>query len=322
MELQHWKSEKYTVSLNGKQYKYQRSGSEEKLETLSAIANSITDDSVAVSVNQDEKCLLIANKALHQNGELDVSGNLAVEEVTSVLNFWTTGYGKVMIPYGIITEIVDNIVGFDSVTNAIEPTYGRAEETDIELRQSYLVKSALRSNTMIDSIVSELVCNVDGIESAAGYETAQILLTRMVAPRIALKLWLKAVTNLGLQKLFFAEKPEASRPTAVMRWRYRAAMGMLFLFVSTDRSICMPGSTLQCMVMQQKYHPIIRILLKIRFCLMERSSKQVCRCMYSDLRKEFTIRLLALRMLTSAWPILPAARMRRKRAPIKITIFW
>ena len=160
----------YIVSLNGKQYKYQRSGNEEKLETLSAIANSITDDSVTVSVNQDEKCLLIANKALHQNGELDVSGNLAVEEVTSVLNFWTTGYGKIMIPYGIITEMVDNIVGFDSVTNAIEPTYGRAKETDIELRQSYLVKSALRSNTMIDSIVSELVCNVDGIESAAGYE--------------------------------------------------------------------------------------------------------------------------------------------------------
>lgn len=160
----------YTVSLNGKQYKYQRSGSEEKLETLSAIANSITDDSVTVSVNQDEKCLLIANNALHQNGELDVSGNLAVEEVTSVLNFWTTGYGKIMIPYGIITEMVDNIVGFESVTNTIEPTYGRAKETDIELRQSYLVKSALRSNTMIDSIVSELVCNVEGIESAAGYE--------------------------------------------------------------------------------------------------------------------------------------------------------
>lgn len=160
----------YIVSLNGKQYKYQRPGSEEKLETLSAIANSITDDSVTVSVNQDEKCLLIANKALHQNAELDVSGNLAVEEVTSVLNFWTTRYGKIMIPYGIITEMVDNIVGFESVTNTIEPTYGRADETDIELRQSYLVKSALRSNTMVDSIVSELVCNVDGVESAAGYE--------------------------------------------------------------------------------------------------------------------------------------------------------
>jgi hypothetical protein len=65
---------------------------------------------------------------------------------------------------------VNNISGLDSVVNLLEPVYGRVEETDIELRQSYIAKSALRSNTMIDSIVSELLNNVSYIESASGYE--------------------------------------------------------------------------------------------------------------------------------------------------------
>lgn len=38
------------------------------------------------------------------------------------------------------------------------------------MRQSYIAKSALRSNTMIDSIVAELLNNVADVESASGYE--------------------------------------------------------------------------------------------------------------------------------------------------------
>ena len=67
---------------------------------------------------------------------------------------------------------MNNITGFTSVTNILDPVYGRLQETDIELRQSYLIKSALRSNTMIGSIVAELLNNVPNVESASGYENA------------------------------------------------------------------------------------------------------------------------------------------------------
>ena len=66
--------------------------------------------------------------------------------------------------------MVNNISGVKGVTNLLEPIYGRLAETDIELRQSYIAKSALRSNTMIDSIVAELLNNVVNVESATGYE--------------------------------------------------------------------------------------------------------------------------------------------------------
>jgi hypothetical protein len=66
--------------------------------------------------------------------------------------------------------MVNNITGFTEVTNLLAPVYGRKQESDIELRQSYLAKSALRSNTMIESIVGELLNNVENVESASGYE--------------------------------------------------------------------------------------------------------------------------------------------------------
>ena len=79
-------------------------------------------------------------------------------------------YGKITLPYGIVTKMVNNVTGFTAVTNLLEPTYGRKQESDIELRQSYIAKSALRSNTMIESIVGELLNNIENVESASGYE--------------------------------------------------------------------------------------------------------------------------------------------------------
>ena len=75
-----------------------------------------------------------------------------------------------VLPHGIVNRMVDNIPGLTSVENLLDPAYGRKQETDIELRQSYLAKSALRSNTMIGSILAEILTNLSGVESASGYE--------------------------------------------------------------------------------------------------------------------------------------------------------
>lgn len=99
-----------------------------------------------------------------------LSDNLTTQQVTTVASFLTEVYGKITLSNGIVTVMVNNIAGFEEVTNRIAPVYGRLQETDVELRQSYIAKSALRSNTMIDSIVAELLNNVPDIESASGYE--------------------------------------------------------------------------------------------------------------------------------------------------------
>lgn len=157
----------YTLTINGEQYSYSSTDGVEN-SILNGLKAAITNDEYFVTIS--EEYLVIKDTIKTRSNTLVLSDNLTTGSVTTIANFFTQEYGRVTLPYGIVTKMVNNIAGFESVTNQLEPTYGRLKETDIELRQSYLAKSALRSNTMIDSIVAELLNNVDNVESASGYE--------------------------------------------------------------------------------------------------------------------------------------------------------
>lgn len=159
----------YSITINGDQYAY-KSTEGEDLEILEGLAAAITTEEYKVSVNEEAMTLSIEDKTKTRNNVLVLTDNLTTTSVTVIANFFTNDYGKITLPHGIVTKMVNNIAGFNSVTNLLEPVYGRKAETDIELRQSYIAKSALRSNTMIESIVAELLEHVDNVESASGYE--------------------------------------------------------------------------------------------------------------------------------------------------------
>lgn len=159
----------YTITINGEQYSYSNKNGAEG-DILEGLAAAITSDEYTVSYDGTENVLNIEDKTKSRSNALSLSDNLTTSSVTVIAIFLTEAYGKVTLPYGIVTKMVNNITGFTAVTNLLEPVYGRLQETDIELRQSYIAKSALRSNTMVDSIVAELLNNVDDVESATGYE--------------------------------------------------------------------------------------------------------------------------------------------------------
>lgn len=159
----------YSVTINGNQYSYSNAGSSEG-EILEGLKAAIVNSEYIVEFNGNENILKITDTVKSRGNVLVLSDNLTTSSVTTIANFFTQEYGHITLPYGIVTKMVNNITGFTDVTNQLEPTYGRLQETDIELRQSYIAKSALRSNTMIDSIVAELLNNVADVESASGYE--------------------------------------------------------------------------------------------------------------------------------------------------------
>lgn len=158
----------YTVSLNGQQYSYTSEG-EEMGNILQGLSGALSGSGYDVSV-ENESILRITDKDKSHSNALILSENLTTVSVTTIIPFFTQDYGKITLPSGVVTKIVNNMTGFDQVVNLLDPVYGRTEESDIELRQSYIAKSALRSNTMIDSIVAELLNNVEHVESASGYE--------------------------------------------------------------------------------------------------------------------------------------------------------
>lgn len=157
----------YSVTINGSQYSFSSPDGVEK-DIITGLAKAITDDGYTITA--EKNTLTIEDKTISRSNVLILSDNLTTSSVTVIATFLTEEYGKITLPYGIVTKMVNNVTGFTAVTNLLEPTYGRKQESDIELRQSYIAKSALRSNTMIESIVGELLNNIENVESASGYE--------------------------------------------------------------------------------------------------------------------------------------------------------
>lgn len=161
----------YAITLNGKVYTYPNAdASTSDITILNGLKELITDDEYAVTVDEESSAMKIADTELSRNNEVILSENLTTKSVTSIATFQTEDYGKIAIPNGLITVMVSNIAGFTAVTNLLNPSYGQQQETDTELRHSYMKKKALRSNMMLDSIVAELLDSVDNVESAVGFE--------------------------------------------------------------------------------------------------------------------------------------------------------
>lgn len=159
----------YSVSINGVQYSY-TSQKSDALSILNGLASAIAAEGYSVRVDTNNVLLSIEDQTVSRSGVLVLSDNLTTSSVTVIADFATNDYGRYIFPNGTITEIITVITGFDSVENLIIPTYGQLQETDVELRHSYLAKSAIRSTRMIDSICSQLIDNVANVESATGYE--------------------------------------------------------------------------------------------------------------------------------------------------------
>jgi uncharacterized phage protein gp47/JayE len=163
------KGEIYSVSINGVQFSY-TSTSDDELSIIKGLQSVVKPEGYTISVNESDVTLVIEDDTVSRSGALVLSDNLTTSSVTVLADFATVDYGRLIFPNGTITVMVTNISGFNSVENLIIPTYGRLQETDVELRHSYIAKSAIRSTRMIDSICSQLINNVSNVDSATGYE--------------------------------------------------------------------------------------------------------------------------------------------------------
>lgn len=156
----------YTIKINDAEYEFTTS-SDDPMVVLEGLKNAITDEEYDVRI-QDE-LLVIADTELSRSNYIELSENLTTNTVTSIITYETEEYGKIVIVEDAIRVIVSGLYGFLRVRNWLYPTYGRLQETDIELRKSYAVKQMGHSKTMIESIVSEIL-DIDGVESASGSE--------------------------------------------------------------------------------------------------------------------------------------------------------
>lgn len=159
----------YTVALNGAVYSFVAESADAK-EILGGIEEAITDDGFVVALDEENELLTVEAKDKTSTNVLVLSANLTTETVTSILTFGTVDTGDILLPEGVITNIVKADAGLLSVVNLCGYISGRDEETDTELRKSYADKIFNRSSRMLESIRSSILQNVQGVTSVAPYE--------------------------------------------------------------------------------------------------------------------------------------------------------
>ncbi len=159
----------YTVAINGAVYSFSPENAN-AIEILEGMANSIHSDSFRVFVDSNEETLTIEAIDVTSTNTLVLSENLTTKTVTTIITFGTIETGDILIPDGVITNIVKADAGLLEVVNLCGYIAGRDEETDVEFRQSYIDKIFNRSSMMLESIRSSILNNVQGATSVAPYE--------------------------------------------------------------------------------------------------------------------------------------------------------
>lgn len=159
----------YTVAINGAVYSYAPTD-HGAAEILKGLAAAIRDEDFTVTLDEENELLRIEAKDITSTNVLVLSENLTTDTVTTIITFGTVDTGDILLPEGVITNIVKADAGLLSVVNLCTYIAGRDEETDTEFRQSYADKIFNRSSMMLESIRSAILNNVQGVTSVAPYE--------------------------------------------------------------------------------------------------------------------------------------------------------
>ena len=145
---------------------------EKILEILQGF-ESLSDFGISVTDEADESgthSIVLSAAGSADSFSSSICRYITVVDVTSNILFESTEYGSYVLANGTITEIVSTVEGWDSCVNLIAPIKGRLTQTDAEARTSYQERVALRGQTTVDSIVSALYSDVDGVTFADGYQ--------------------------------------------------------------------------------------------------------------------------------------------------------
>jgi uncharacterized phage protein gp47/JayE len=156
------------VALNGTLYTITPDATKSVSENLAALGAAIKDTGFTTSVVGDTLHIEAVDSA--SSNVMVLSENLTTASVGSVITFATVDDGDFQIPNGVITKVVKAVAGLESVVNVGDYIAGQLAETDVEFRRSYADKIYNRSSSMLESIKSAILENVQGILSVATYE--------------------------------------------------------------------------------------------------------------------------------------------------------
>lgn len=163
----------YQIQINGKMYSYTAKTTDTAESVLKGLASVLKNASgYAITYSEQDENLTITDSLATRDNEIVLSNNLTTAYVVGCVTYVTDDYGEVVLPNGSITKVVSNVTGLKSVINAIDPDLGRQQETDAELRLSFVQKRYNAASAQAEAIESYILSEVDDTKAVRVYENA------------------------------------------------------------------------------------------------------------------------------------------------------
>ncbi len=164
----------YQVQLNAKMYAYTAKTTDTAVSVLKGLKELLGDvTGYETTVDESNVLLTITDTGSEtRENEVVLSNNLTTETVVGCVPYLTDDYGEIELQTGCVTNIVSNVTGLKSVVNVVDPDLGRLQESDTELRLSYIGKRYNSASAQAEAIESYLLSEVDDTKAVRVYENA------------------------------------------------------------------------------------------------------------------------------------------------------
>lgn len=155
----------YTVQVGALSYSYTATGADTAQTILQGLYNAMISAPLTRILNEDSLIIQVTSGVI-----FDVSANLNIDEVGTVVFFEAVEKGAKLLPIGELNEIETPVFGWNRVNNLVDGVVGRNRETDESLRirreQSILI-TATHTLQAIKSKVRQLdnVADVFALEN-------------------------------------------------------------------------------------------------------------------------------------------------------------
>lgn len=160
----------FYVTINDETFTYTKQTGDREVDILNGLYLAIDADGIMKTINTEDMIIMLEDEYKQTSNTISMSNNILIAEVTSNILFESMDYGPILIATGLINEMITGDTGIIRISNDLSPTLGRFKAADIEARQSYIARSALRSKNMLESIEAAIYNSVSNVIVVKGYE--------------------------------------------------------------------------------------------------------------------------------------------------------
>ncbi len=203
-------STEYLINVQGVDFKYTSSTNTTENDILSGLESALQGSSTATTILSDNTLVVTFNNTSNTMFTTN-SGNLSLNSVGVRSSASAVDVGSLIFPENTLTIPKSTSIALISVTNPLEFTEGRLDETDVELRERMKLQESSTGTATVPAIEGSL-SEIQGVTSVLLKENYTLITNSEGIPAKTIAPFITGGDEETIAKVLFNTRP-ASIPT-------------------------------------------------------------------------------------------------------------